>query len=116
MCLNYAAVPVIHFSQRDIPNDTSIFLIFFGTGVEVLTVERIHNATCVRQCYERFGGVFWSPLHRASENGVAIVTAGFGSTLRDVRLYSVALIYGPPECHQNWGELGSVKANLTFSS
>lgn len=57
-------------------------------------MERIHNAACVLHCYGRFGGVFWAPIHRPSEDEVAIVTDGFGSTLRDVRLYFI-----PPECH-----------------
>jgi hypothetical protein len=41
-----------------------------------------------------FGGIFWAPIHRPSEDEVVIVTVGFGSTLRDVGLYFV-----PPERH-----------------
>jgi len=51
----------------------------------VITVERIHKAASLRHCYERFGRVFWAPIHRPSEDEVAIVTAGFRSTLRDVK-------------------------------
>jgi hypothetical protein len=55
MCLKYAAVPVkFSFPNVAFPATLQFFLTFFGTGFEVLTVERIHNATCVRQCYERF--------------------------------------------------------------
>jgi hypothetical protein len=52
------------------PSMIHLFFIFFGTGFEVLTVVRIHNAGCVRiPCsvvlgYECFGGAFWLGLHR----------------------------------------------------
>jgi hypothetical protein len=52
-----------------------LFFIFFGTGFEVPTVVRIHNAVWARTpCslvhgYEYFGGAFWVCLHRHSEDG-----------------------------------------------
>jgi hypothetical protein len=71
---------ILHFLEFNFPNmifpsTLYLFFIFFGTGFEVLTVVRIHNAVWVRTpfClihgYECFGGAFWINLHRKSEDG-----------------------------------------------
>jgi hypothetical protein len=55
------------------PPVLQLFLIFLGTGFEVLTVVRIHNVVWVRILYSLvcgyicFGGAFWPYLHRPSE-------------------------------------------------
>jgi hypothetical protein len=58
-----------------LPSTFHLFFIFFGTGFEVLTVVRIHNAVWVRtpyslvHGYECFGGAFSVCLRRQSEDG-----------------------------------------------
>jgi hypothetical protein len=57
------------------PYKIHVFFKSFGTGFEVHTVVRIHNAVCVRtprslvHGYECFGGAFWVSLHRQTEDG-----------------------------------------------
>jgi hypothetical protein len=71
---------ILHFLQFSFPNMTfsntlHFFFMFFGTGVEVLTVVRIHSAVWIRTpCslvhgYECFGEEFCVCLHRQSEDG-----------------------------------------------
>jgi hypothetical protein len=74
------------------PQWLQIELVFFGTGFEVLTVMRIHNAVWVRTLcslvhgYECFAGPFWVCLHRQLENG--------GSTSRPKPQYPPVRLHG----------------------
>jgi hypothetical protein len=57
------------------PQTLQLFLIFFGTGFEVLTVTRIYSVVWIRTPYRLahghvcFGETIWSELHRLSEYG-----------------------------------------------
>jgi hypothetical protein len=79
----------VALSTVSVGSTLHLFFIFFGTGFEVLTVVRIHNAVRVRTpCslvhgYECFGGGIWVCLHRQSENGAVCPARNLGTHQSD---------------------------------
>jgi hypothetical protein len=67
---------LLYFSFLNVtfPSTLHVFIIFFGTEFEVLTVVRIRNVVWVRTLcshvrgYECFGRAFWGCLHRHLED------------------------------------------------